>query len=114
MSLISPNYNPNQDLTIEQRQALTSAAMRKSINRLFSQMVAVYLDNNRMVFDNPFNLTKDQVIAGFGQDAVELIRVATLLRDVINLIQPGTLPIDPINEYNAPSVVLFASGLIRR
>ena len=97
MSLIHP-FNAATDLTQEQRQALTKQAISKSINQLFTQMIAVYDENVRMVFDNPYNLTKDQVIAGFGTDAIQLIQLATLLKDVINIAVPGTIA-DPQNEY---------------
>lgn len=102
MSLIR-NFNSARDLTIEQRQALTKQAMQRSINALFKQMIAVYKENVRMTFDNPYNLSKDQVIAGFGNDAVELIRLGTLLRDVINLAAPGTIE-SPADEYNGGNV----------
>lgn len=97
MGLIK-DFNSATDLSLAQKQALTRQTVQKSINELFRQMVAVYRQNVHMTFDNPYNLTKEQVLAGFGNDAVELVRLATLLKDVINLAVPGTIE-DPSNEY---------------
>jgi hypothetical protein len=84
--------------TKEDFQAQTKALLQVSINRLFAQMKTTYLQGKRLVENNP-RLTKQDVLDGLGADATELVRLASLLKDCLNLAVPGTIPED--GEYGA-------------
>lgn len=98
MSLIT-KWNDPKSLKKVEKQALTKQQLIRIISDLFDQMLTVYTTGKKLVYVNPLGLTKDEVIEGFGEDAMELFRLATLLKDAINIAAPGTLPED--NPYGS-------------
>jgi hypothetical protein len=97
MGLIK-KWNKVNDLTIDEKQNITKQQMRSMIVQLFEQMKLTYIKGSKLVYNNPLGLSKEQVIAGFGDDAMELIRLSMLLKDCLNVAVPGTVP-DDGNPY---------------
>lgn len=93
MGLIRKEKHPKK-MTVAEKQAITKRQMERIINGLFAQMLLVFQKGQKLVYQNPYGLTKEQVFEGFGADAMELIRLATLLKDCLNLAAPGTIPDD--------------------
>jgi hypothetical protein len=87
-----------RELTVEEKQEITTQQMERMITDLFHQMKLVYLNGQKQVYRNPLGLTREQVIVGFGAGATELIRLATLLKDCLNIASPGTIADGP-DEY---------------
>jgi hypothetical protein len=87
-----------RELTVAEKQQITSDQMERMVSELFHQMKLVYLNGQKQVYNNPLGLTPEQVIAGFGTRAPELIRLATLLKDCLNIAEPGTIEDNP-DEY---------------
>ncbi len=93
MGLIN-KWNKAKNLTLEEKQAITKQQMRAMIVQLFEQMKLTHLKGSKLVYENPLGLTKEEVLQGFGEDALELIRLSTLLKDCLNLAVPNTIPDD--------------------
>jgi hypothetical protein len=81
----------NKQLTLEEKQELTRTQLRQMIGGLFDRMKRVYKDGQRLVYKNPYGLTNEEVVMGLGDDREELIRLAVLLKDVLNIAVPGTV-----------------------
>ena len=91
MGLIRKEKHPKK-MKIAEKQAMTKRQLERIVNDLFAQMLLVYQKGQKLVYQNPYGLTPEQVLAGFGSDAVELVRLATLVKDCLNLAAPGTIP----------------------
>ncbi len=93
-------------LTHDQKKALTKALVQSSVNRCFASMLDAYKKNAAQVWENPQGLTPQDVLDGFGTDAAELFRLASLLKGVINAAVPGTIP------DSAAPIVINADGTV--
>ena len=87
-----------RELSIAEKQEITTQQMGRMISDLFHQMKVVYLNGQKQVYRNPLGLTKEEVFEGFGADGPELVRLATLLKDCLNIASPGTITDGP-DEY---------------
>jgi hypothetical protein len=89
----------HKHLTIQQKQKLTNNQMVKMITDLYDLMHVVYYRGEQLIFTNPYGLTEAQVLEGFGSDAMELLRLAGIVRDCLNLAIPGSVPDDDDDPY---------------
>lgn len=80
-----------RELTTAEKQDITTQQMERMISELFHQMKLVYISGQKQVYNNPLGLTPEEVIVGFGDRAPELVRLATLLKDCLNIAVPGTI-----------------------
>ncbi len=87
-----------RELTVAEKQDITTTQMERMVSELFHQMKLVYLNGQKQVYNNPLGLSKEEVLAGFGARAVELVRLAMLLKDCLNIAEPGTIQ-DGADEY---------------
>lgn len=95
MGLIKSDRGIDKDkLSLTDKQELTRIQMTKMVTDAYDMMRLSYMRGEQLVYENPYGLTTEEVIAGFGTDRDELIRLATLLRDVLNLAVPGSVPVD--------------------
>lgn len=97
-----------RELSVAEKQEITTQQMERMVSELFHQMKLVYLNGQKQVFNNPLGLTREQVLQGFGTRAPELVRLAMLLKDCLNIASPGTIPDGP-DEYGvtAPLTTKF-------
>jgi hypothetical protein len=87
-------WNKIKELSVQEKQAITKQQMRALIVQLFDQMKFTYNKGVKLVGSNPYGLTKEQVLQGFGEDAMGIIRLSVLLKDCMNIAVPGTVPDD--------------------
>lgn len=87
-----------REISVPEKQEITTQQMERMVSELFHNMKLVYLNGQKQVYNNPLGLTKEQVVAGFGSRAPELIRLAALLKDCLNIAVPGTIEEGP-DEY---------------
>jgi hypothetical protein len=84
-------FTGQRQLTLQEKQDITTQQMERMISELFQNMKLVYINGQKQVYNNPLGLTPEQVMAGFGDRAPELFRLAILLKDCLNIAVPGTI-----------------------
>jgi hypothetical protein len=71
---------------------ITRMRIQGSVNQLYSQMVKNLRENMALVWQNKDGLTPQEVFDAFGTDAVELLRLSSIVKNAINAATPGTIP----------------------
>lgn len=84
--------------TLAEKQAVTKADMQTLLGQTAVQVNSAYLRLMRLVYQNQFSLTPQQVAASLSQeDSVMLRTQAILIKSLINHLRPGTI-VDDIPE----------------
>lgn len=84
-------FTGQKQLTTQEKQEITAQQIERMISELFQNMKVVYVNGQKQIYNNPLGLTPEEVIAGFGERAPELFRLAMLLKDCLNIAVPGTI-----------------------
>lgn len=81
-----------RELTLEEKQNITKERLLKVVTDCYAQMKLSYDNGQRLAYKNPLGLTSEQVYSSFSQEELlEMFRLNTLLKDVLNLANPGTV-----------------------
>jgi len=79
------------------------------VNSAYNQMVSLYSQAQLLIFSNPDGLTPQEVLAAFGPDAAELLRISGIVQAAINAATPGKAKELPVvlapNEDGTVSIV---------
>ena len=89
------------DLTNAEKQEKTRDLLVRSMQSLFSNMRAVYVNNYRMVWQNPDGLTPQEVFDGFGEAAVEFFSTSLSLYRYLNMVVSDSLDLPAPYELTA-------------
>ena len=95
---ILKRWHDAQKLPVREKQDITKNLVRNLMLQTYEDMKVAYLQGQQLYLDNPLGLTPEQVIHGFGTDAMEVLRLQALLKEVLNIVVPGTIPHDD-NPY---------------
>lgn len=94
MSLIDNGQNQNQgpiELTVAQKQNRVKMQIERKIWEAFAGLVGIHNDLKNGVWNNPQELTPQEVFDALGTNSGELFALSTLLVNTVNAAKPGTL-----------------------
>lgn len=78
--------------TLAEKQSITKADMQKLLGETAVQVNSAYVRLMRLVYQNQFGLTPQQVTAVLSQEeSVQLRTQAILIKSLINQLLPGTI-----------------------
>ena len=72
-------------------QTFIKNKIQGSINHLYSQMVSTLRGNLALVWQNSDGLSPQEVFDAFGTDAVELLRLSSIVKNAINAATPNVI-----------------------
>ncbi len=81
------------ELTQEDKQRRTKERFIGIVSNTFVALTAAYRNGLGLLDSNPYGLTREDVLAGLGDDAAELMRLAGILRTAVNDAVPGTIEV---------------------
>jgi len=90
-----PFINTNEqtpELSLEEKQAKSKAELAELITGTFRSLKTAHVIGKSILDQNRYGLTREQVIAGLGDDAPEFAALTALLINVLNTAVPGTVP----------------------
>lgn len=76
---------------LSDKQRETKKRLQQICTSCFNTMKNSYNNGMALLNENPYGLTKEQVIAGLGEDAAQLSVFGELLANTLNTAVPGTI-----------------------
>jgi len=80
----------DQEPTLEQKKELIAKRLVKQVQDVYNNLRQSYQDIYRMVWENPRELTPQQVLDGLGSEAAELFQLAGILLQTLETANPGS------------------------
>lgn len=76
----------------QQKQEFTKNMLLGNVRQAFTQLKTSYIEGFKLITNNPYGLTPEEVFQGLGENATELHRLGQLTVRTLNEANTGSIP----------------------